>query len=202
MPPTAWAKGDRSFACLFEQDPAETTEWSDVVTADFPLDDRACIATTTYVPCDSPHEVERIATLVVNGAVESGQLRGHRALDAAGNLNLRRKQWAELDVVCQGYLDVVSHNPADGLTGVADTFPELYPDELGDYVIYCLAQSPFDTSPDDVVRSSGSVYDLSGFTLCCSRASGTRSARRSLRGRPGSRGPRTPGSRGRPAAVR
>jgi hypothetical protein len=158
-PPTAWVAGDRTFGCLFEQPTPATVMVDDLTSPAFPLDERTCLEGTRFVTCTKPHDVERIATLVVDRAVDAKELAGLRAVDEFGSVDLGDEQWAALDTVCQDYLAAISDEPTSGLRGVADTYPELYPDDEGQYSILCTAQSRFGTSSDDKVVSSTSVYN-------------------------------------------
>ena len=60
-------------------------------------------------------------------------------------VDLGASEWTMLDDVCQRYLNAVAPNAPDGIFGVADTYPELYPNEFGSFNIMCLARSPFGT---------------------------------------------------------
>jgi hypothetical protein len=158
-PPKAWAAGDRTFGCLFEQPAPGTLMVADLMSPDLPLAQRTCLDGTDFVTCSKPHDVERIATLAVDRAVEAKQLAGLRAVDDSGTVDLGMEEWAALDRVCQGFLTAISERPSRGLRGVADTYPELYPDDQGHYSVLCTAQSRFGTSPGDRVVSSTSVYN-------------------------------------------
>jgi hypothetical protein len=155
-PPSAWSAGDHTFACLFVLGEPGTTQLADVASAAFPDDGRICLMRTEFVACGRRHDAERIATVIVDRAVHRGQLRGAAAVDDAGRVNLGLAAWRTLDTVCQAYLDAAAPHHAAALHGVADTYPELYPDPDGRYVAICAAQAPFGTARR---LTSGSVFD-------------------------------------------
>lgn len=159
LPPASWAGGDHGFACLLEQDPPGTVMAADIATGALPYADRVCLDGTAFTGCDQPHDAERIAVLSVDTAVATGALRGRQAVDADGRVNLGDDEWALLDEVCDRYLREVTVTPAPGLVGVANTYPESYPDTNGRYWVLCSAQAPFGADPADVVTTSTSVFD-------------------------------------------
>jgi hypothetical protein len=159
VPEESWADGDHSIGCLFEQPTPGTARVQDLVTAAVPQEQRICLDGTTFVSCDRAHDVERIATLLVDRAVAAHELAGVRAVDESGLVTLGEGQWDALDAVCQRYLATISAHPWPGIRGVADTYPELYPDDLGRYTVLCTARSAFGTATRDMIVTTRSVYD-------------------------------------------
>jgi hypothetical protein len=157
-PAAAWDQGEHTFACLFEQSHPDTVRLADVSTADFPVTGRVCLRGTAFVSCGQRHDAERIATIRLDRAVDQGQVAGARAVDDAGRVDIGVDAWRALDGVCQRYLDAVAPDHDPGLRGVANTYPELYPDPDGHYAVMCSAQAPFGSSPSRAVVTAGSVF--------------------------------------------
>jgi hypothetical protein len=158
-PPAVWDAGDHAIACLFEQRRPATTVLADVASASFPSAARSCLRGASFVPCRQRHDEERFAVVGLDRAVAEGQLAGVRAVDDSGRVDLGADAWAALDGVCQRYLDAVAPWHDRALHGVANTYPELYPDADGRYSVLCTAQSPFGSSPADVVVTTGSLFE-------------------------------------------
>ena len=157
-PAAAWDDGDHVFACLFEQSRPGTLRLADITSGDLPASARICLMGAAFVSCGRRHNAERIATIGVDNAVAAGQLTGARAVDEAGRVNLGAEAWSALDGVCERYLDAVAPQHAQGLRGVANTSPDLYPDADGHYSVLCSAQAPFGSAPSKAVVSAGSVF--------------------------------------------
>jgi hypothetical protein len=158
MPSAAWDGGDHAFACLFELDRPGTARLADSSTSDFPADARSCLMGSSFVACGQRHDEERIASVGLDWAVAQGQVAGARAVDDAGRVNLGAAAWATLDGVCQRYLDAVAPHHDAKLRGVANTYPELYPDAAGHYTVLCSARSAFGSVPVDTIITVGSVF--------------------------------------------
>jgi hypothetical protein len=157
-PAASWDRGEHRFACLFEQARQGTVRLADLASADFPSAARSCLMGTAFVPCGQRHDAERIATVGLDRAVAEGQIVGARAVDEVGRVDLGSDAWQALDGVCQRYLDAVAPHHATGLRGVANTYPELYPDADGRYTVLCSAQAPFGVGPSGAVVTAGSVF--------------------------------------------
>jgi hypothetical protein len=112
---------------------------------------------TAFVSCARRHDAERLATVRLDRAVAQGQIVGARAVDETGRVNLGDEAWRALDGVCQRYLDAIAPHHPSGLRGVANTYPELYPDADGHYSVLCTAQAPFGSTPSKAVVTTGSV---------------------------------------------
>jgi hypothetical protein len=149
---------DRTFVCLFEQAPAGTVRAADAVSADFPAAARSCLMATAFVSCAKPHDAERIATIGLDRAVAQGQVIGGRAVDDAGRVNLGASVWRALDGVCERYLDAAVPRHSSQLRGVANTYPELYPDSDGHYTVLCTAQAAFAAGKSNAVVTRSSVF--------------------------------------------
>jgi hypothetical protein len=157
-PPASWDRGDHSVACLFEQARPGTVRLADLASADFPSAARSCLMGTAFVPCGQRHDAERVATIGLDRAVAEGQIAGARAVDEAGHVDLGADAWHALDGVCERYLDAVAPHHPPGLRGVANTYPELYPDADGRYTVLCSAQAPFGAGPSSAIVTAGSVF--------------------------------------------
>jgi hypothetical protein len=154
----SWDSGEHGFACLFEQTEPGTVVLADLATGDFPPAARSCLMGTAFVPCGQRHDEERLATIGLNRAVAEGQLAGARGVDDAGRVNLGSAAWQALDGICQRYFDAVAPQHAPGLRGVANTYPELYPDADGRYTVLCSAQAAFGSGASKAVVTAGSVF--------------------------------------------
>jgi hypothetical protein len=158
-PAVAWDDGDHVFACLFEQARPGALRFADVASTAFPLTGRICLMGAAFVSCGRRHDAERIATIRLDRAVAEAQIAGARAVDEAGRVDLGADAWRALDGVCQHYLDAVAPHHAPGLRGVANTYPEIYPDADGRYTVLCSAQAPFGSAPSTAVVTTGSVFE-------------------------------------------
>lgn len=158
VPQRAWDAGEHSFVCSFQHPDEITTSYLDVLQPTFPTDTRVCLLREQFIDCERPHDAERIALFIVDRAVETGHLDGAEVVDRSGSVNLPAAQWTLLDDVCQRYLNAVTDSPPEGLFGVTDTYPDLYPNEYGSFNVICMARSPFGTAPGDMALRSTSVY--------------------------------------------
>lgn len=159
VPADVWSDGDRSFVCSYQQPAATTLIYDDILTGGFPTEGRSCLSQDQFVACDQMHDTERVALFIVDRSVDRGMLPGQGARTADGMVDLGAAEWTVLDDVCQRYLNAVAPNAPDGIFGVADTYPELYPNEYGSFNIMCLARSPFGTAPTSMVMTDASVYE-------------------------------------------
>lgn len=159
VPPDAWEAGQRTFVCTFQQPSATTTRYRDILTGRFPDAGRSCLAGDRFVACDEPHDTERVAVFIVDRSIDRGLLDGEAAVTAEGMVDLGTAEWTMLDDACQRYINAIAPNAPTGIYGVADTYPELFPNEYGAFNILCLARSPFGTDPDAMVISHSSIYE-------------------------------------------
>lgn len=159
FPADLWGEGQRRFVCTFEQDKPGTLRFADLTTPKVPLSARVCLNTPgTFVPCRGRHQAEDIAEMILNTAVERGQVTGRKAVrrgPKGGFVSLTDAEYANLDRVCQTLFRRVSK--AGG--GVAaQAYPgsvAQWPTRTGDYVARCFALKPYDPPPP--IR--GTVFD-------------------------------------------
>lgn len=159
VPYEVWQAGQRSFVCTYQQATEDDVQYGDILTGSFPDGGRSCLAGELFVACTEPHDTERVAVLVVDRSIDRGLLSGASAVTSGGMVDLGSSEWTMLDDVCQRYLNAIAPDAPDGIFGVANTYPELYPNEFGSFNILCLAGSPFGTDPADLTTMSASVYE-------------------------------------------
>jgi hypothetical protein len=159
FPADLWDKGQRRFVCTFEQDPPGTLAFADLTTSKVPEAARVCLNTPgTYVPCAGKHQAEDLAEMVLNTAIERGQVNGRKAIrkGAQGDyVALSDAEYARLDKVCSTLLASVSTAPG-GVT--AKAYPgsvSQWPTKAGAYVASCFALKPGEPPPAFV----GTVFD-------------------------------------------
>lgn len=158
-PADAWESGDRSFICMFVQDTPSPTRAADFYTADFPARSRTCISGAKFVDCSSDHTVERFGVLLLNEAIDAGDLPGEQAAAKDGTLNFSDDQWAALDKSCERFFAAVEQDADPGLTGVTEAPTELWPDETGTNQVFCTAASPIGVKTKDVRHTSTSIFE-------------------------------------------
>jgi hypothetical protein len=159
VPIDVWEAGERDFVCTYQQPSPSRTMYEAILTGSYPDQGRSCLAGELFVACDERHDTERVALFIVDRSIDHGQLPGEAAVTSAGMVDLGAAEWTMLDDACQRYLNAIAPNAPAGIYGVADTYPELYPNEFGSFNVMCLARSPFGTDPDDMVTASSSVYE-------------------------------------------
>jgi hypothetical protein len=159
FPPDLWAKGQRRFVCLFEQDDPGTLRFADLATSKVPVAARVCLNTPlTYVPCSGPHQAEDIAEMFLNTAVGKGEVTGKKAVRAGPKgpyVALSDGEYARLDRICQALLSTVSGArggiEARAYPGAASQWPT----PSGTYLASCFAIKPAEPLP----KFSGTVFD-------------------------------------------
>ena len=152
FPADLWAKGQKKFVCTFEQDEPGTLRFADITTSKVPITARVCLNTPgTYLPCSRRHQAEDIGEMILNTAIEKGQINGKKAVRTGAQgayVALSDAEYARLDKVCQTLLQSVSTDegrrrrpglPRVGLA-VADA-------TQGAYVASCFALKPFEPPP-------------------------------------------------------
>jgi hypothetical protein len=151
FPADLWAKGQKKFVCTFEQDQPGTLRFADITTSKVPITARVCLDTPgRYVPCSSRHQAEDIAEMVLNTAIERGQVNGKRAVRTGARgpyVALSDVEYARLDKVCETLLGAVS-TVKGGVVGRA--YPgsvSQWPTHSGAYVASCFALKPFEPPP-------------------------------------------------------
>jgi hypothetical protein len=159
FPADLWAKGQKKFVCTFEQDDPGTLRFADVATSKVPIKARVCLNTPgKYLPCSSRHQAEDIAEMVLNTAIEKGQIDGKKAVRTGAKgpyVALSDAEYARLDKICQTLLTSVS-TVRGGVVGRA--YPgsvSQWPSDSGAYVASCFALKPFDPPPP----TKGTVFN-------------------------------------------
>ena len=151
FPADLWAKGQQKFVCTFEQDQPGTLRFADVTTSKVPITARVCLNTPgTYLPCSRRHQAEDIGEMILNTAIENGQINGKKAVRTGAQgtyVALSDAEYAKLDKVCQTLLHSVSTTKG-GVVGRA--YPgsaSQWPSDSGAYVASCFALKPFEPPP-------------------------------------------------------
>jgi hypothetical protein len=151
FPADLWAKGQKKFVCTFEQDQPGTLRFADITTSKVPMTARVCLNTPgTYVPCSRRHQAEDIGEMILNTAIENGQVNGKKAVRTGARgpyVALSDAEYAKLDKVCQTLLQSVS-TAKGGVVGRA--YPgsaSQWPSDSGAYVASCFALKPFEPPP-------------------------------------------------------
>ncbi len=151
FPADLWAKGQHKFVCTFEQDEPGTLMFADVTTSKLPIAARVCLNTPgKYVPCSGKHQAEDFAEMMLNTAIERGDINGKKAIRTGAQgryVALADAEYAKLDKVCQTLLGSVS-KVKGGVT--ARAYPgsvSQWPTPSGAYVASCFALKPFEPPP-------------------------------------------------------
>jgi hypothetical protein len=159
FPANLWARGQKRFVCTFEQDHPGTLRFADLTTTRTPVAARVCLDTPgRYLPCQGRHQAEDIAEMILNTAIENGQVNGRKALrkgPKGAYVALSDAEYSRLDKVCQTFLSAVSSS-RNGVQ--ARAYPgavSQWPTDVGVYVASCFALKP-STPPPPV---SGTVFD-------------------------------------------
>lgn len=160
FPADLWAEGEKKFVCTFEQDTPGTVMFADLTTRRTPISSRVCLNTPrTYVSCRGKHNAEDIAEMILNTAIEKGEIRGRKAIgekDGERIVELTQAEYAKLDKVCQTFLSSV-FKPRDDIE--ARAYPgavSQWPTESGVYVASCFALQPVSDPPPKI---SGTVFN-------------------------------------------
>ena len=159
FPADLWAKGQHKFVCTFEQEDPGTLRFADVPTRRLPITARVCLNTPgKYVACTRPHQAEDIAEMILNTAIEKGQINGAKAVRTGAKgryVALSDAEYAKLDRICRTLLTSVS-TVKGGVT--ARAYPgsaSQWPADSGAYVASCFALKPFEPPPP----IKGTVFD-------------------------------------------
>jgi hypothetical protein len=160
FPADLWAKGQRKFVCTFQQDEPGTLRFADVTTSKVPLAARVCLNTPRkYVPCSGKHQAEDIAEMILNTAIDKGQIDGRTAVreDPKGDyVALSDAEYTRLDKICQTLLSSVS-TVKGGVE--ARAFPggvSQWPADTGAYIASCFALKPVAEPPPP---KTGTVFN-------------------------------------------
>jgi hypothetical protein len=160
FPADLWAKGQQKFVCTLEQDEPGTLRFADLTTSKVPITARICLNTPRkYVSCRGPHNAEDIAEMILNTAIEKGQINGRKAVRKGPDgryVALQDAEYARLDKICQTFLSSVSKVP-DGIE--ARAYPgsvAQWPTDTGVYVASCFALEPVSDPPP---KFKGTVFN-------------------------------------------
>jgi hypothetical protein len=161
FPAELWAKGQKKFVCTFQQDEPGTLRFASLTTRSVPVQARVCLNTPgKYLPCSGKHQAEDIGEMILNTAIEKGQINGRKAVRTGQDgryVALSNAEYAKLDKVCQTFLSSVS-TVKGGLQGRA--YPgsvSQWPTKTGAYVASCFALKP--GTPPPLI--SGTVFNKS-----------------------------------------
>ena len=151
FPADLWAEGQKKFVCTFEQEQPGTLRFADITTSKVPITARVCLNTPrTYVPCNGKHQAEDIGEMILNTAIEKGQVNGKKAVRTGSKgkyVALADAEYAKLDKVCQTLLDTVSTVKGGVTARVYPGSVAQWPTESGAYLASCFAMKPFDPPP-------------------------------------------------------
>lgn len=159
VPADLWASGEHRFVCTFEQDEPGTLRYADLTTSRVPVKARVCVNTPgTFVSCRGPHQAEDIGEMILNTAIEAGEVNAKKALRTEGKrkyVALSDREYARLDKVCQNLLDTVSTKPHGVSARAYPGSVDQWPTEQGTYVATCFALRPYEPPP----KIRGTVFD-------------------------------------------
>ncbi len=159
FPADRWAEGQRKFVCTFEQDTPGTLQFADITTRKVPQTARVCLNTPgTFVPCRGRHQAEDIGEMILNTAVDRGQITGRKAVrkgKGGGFVSLTDAEYAKLDRVCQTLFRRVSKTRGGVAARAYPGSVAQWPTKTGEYVARCFALKPYDPPPP--IR--GTVFD-------------------------------------------
>ncbi len=160
FPADLWAQGEKKFVCTFEQDEPATVRFADVTTRKLPVAARLCVNTPrTYVSCRKAHNAEDIGEMILNTAIEKGQVNGRKALRKGSNgryVALTDQEYARLDKVCQTFLSSVSRVPDDVVARAYPGSVAQWPTKSGVYVASCFALQDVSDPPP---KFRGTVFN-------------------------------------------
>ena len=146
FPADLWAKGQHKFVCTFEQDQPGTLRVADLATSKVPMTARVCLNTPAkYVSCSGKHQAEDIAEMILNTAIEKGQVNARKAVRKGANgpyIALSDPEYARLDKVCQTLLESVSRGKGKVEAQVYPGATSQWPTDRGVYLASCFAVEP------------------------------------------------------------
>jgi len=158
-PAERWEKGEHKFVCTFEQDEPGTLRFADLTTRKVPVAARVCLNVPgKFVPCRGPHQAEDIGHLVLNTAIEQGQVNARRAISKGPDgrqVAFTDAEYDRLDKVCQSLLTRVSRDRGDTTAKVFPGSVKQWPTPDGAYVASCFALEDFDPPP----KVRGTVFN-------------------------------------------
>ncbi len=160
FPADLWAEGQQKFVCTFEQEEPGTLRFADLTTRKVPLAARVCLNTPgKYVPCAGKHQAEDIAEMILNTAIENGDVNGRKAVrkDPKGDyVALSDAEYARLDKICATLLAQVSTVRGGVAARAYPGSVSQWPTETGAYVASCFALKP-DVEPPPPI--TGTVFN-------------------------------------------
>lgn len=161
FPGDLWAKGQHKFVCNFEQEQPGTVRFADLATKRIPVAARVCLNTPSrYVPCRGRHQAEDIGEMMLNTAIEKGQIAGKEAVrkGARGSfVRLPDAQYGKLDRVCKTLFRSVSSVKGDVEARAYPGAVSQWPTENGVYLASCFVLEPVSDPPP--MLPGGSVFD-------------------------------------------
>ena len=151
FPADLWAKGEKKFVCTFQQDEPGTLRFADLTTRKVPVATRVCLNTPgRYVPCSGKHQAEDIAEMILNTAIEKGQVNGRRAVrkgPKGAYVALSDAEYARLDKICATLLSQVSTVRGGVEARAYPGWVSQWPTDNGAYVASCFALNPAKEPP-------------------------------------------------------
>ena len=105
------ARGSRSSCAPSSRTSPGRCAFADLTTSRLPVEARVCLNTPRkYLPCSGKHQAEDIAEMVLNTAIEKGQITGEEGGPQGRRRALRARsatrEYAKLDKVCQTLLTI------------------------------------------------------------------------------------------------
>ena len=160
FPADLWAEGQKKFVCTFEQDQPGTVRFADLTTSKVPVTSRVCLNTPgKYVPCNGKHQAEDIAEMILNTAIEKGQVNGRKAVRRGPKgpyVALSDAEYAKLDKICQTFLSSVSTVKGGVVAKVYPGSVKQWPTATGAYVASCFALKDVAEPPPPI---TGTVFN-------------------------------------------
>ena len=149
FPADLWAAGQQKFVCNFEQDQPGTLRFADLTTSKVPIAARVCLNTPRMsVSCARRHQAEDIASMILNTAIEKGQIDAKKAVRTGGDgkyVALSDAEYAKLDKVCQTLFGSVSKPSTKKGNVEAQVYPgavSQWPTSSGVYLASCFVVDP------------------------------------------------------------
>ncbi len=160
FPADLWAKGERKFVCIFEQDEPGTMRFADLVTRKVPVTARVCLMRPgRFVPCAGKHDAEDIAEVLLNTLIAKGQIDGRKALRKGVDgpyVAFSDALYAKLDKVCQTFMSSVSTLKGGVVAKVYPGSVKQWPTPTGEYVARCFALKPDEEPPAPI---TGTIFN-------------------------------------------
>ena len=159
FPADLWGDGEHKFVCTFEQEEPGTLRYDDLAGPKLPLEARVCLNTPAkFVPCRGPHQAEDIGEMILNTAIDAGDIDAKKAVRTEGKrkyVALSKDEYDRLDKVCQNLLGLVSTRTNELTARAYPGSVDQWPTDEGTYVATCFALRPLDPPP----KFRGTVFD-------------------------------------------